>query len=74
MQRSGSASAFNTIYIYKPGMQITFDGATNQFYYGLSNISNANQGLKFFSQSDWFFTPLMGVSINEFFEVVKLLK
>lgn len=35
MQRSGSANAFNTFFKYKQGMDITFDGATNQRYNGL---------------------------------------
>jgi hypothetical protein len=35
MQRSGSANAFNTFFRYKQGMDITFDGATNQRYEGL---------------------------------------
>ena len=38
MQRSGSANAFNTFYLYKPGMEITYVGATYQFYYGLRNM------------------------------------
>lgn len=38
MQRSGSANAFNTFYKYVREMEITFEGATNQRYYGLSNI------------------------------------
>jgi len=38
MQRSGSANAFNSFYKYVKGMEITFECATNQRYYGLSNI------------------------------------
>ena len=37
MQRSGSASAFNTFYRYEKGMEITFDGAIYNRYYGLSD-------------------------------------
>lgn len=37
MQRSGSASAFNTFYRYEKGMKITFDGAIYNRYYGLSD-------------------------------------
>jgi hypothetical protein len=38
MQRSGSASAFNTFFTYKPDMKITFDEAINQQYEGLSDL------------------------------------
>lgn len=38
MQRSGSANAFNTFFKYVKGMNITFEDASNQRYYGLSNI------------------------------------
>jgi len=37
MQRSGSASAFNTFYRYDKGMEITFNGAMYNRYYGLSD-------------------------------------
>ncbi|ULQ55059.1 hypothetical protein KJS94_10450 [Flavihumibacter rivuli] len=38
MQRSAAANAFNTFFLYKPGMRISFQGATNQLYEGLSNL------------------------------------
>ncbi len=36
MQRSGSTNVFNTFYLYKEGMKISFSGAINNHYYGLS--------------------------------------
>ncbi len=38
MQRSASANAFNTFFVYNEGMNITFEDTTNRRYYGLSKM------------------------------------
>lgn len=38
LQRSGSANAFKTFFLYKPGMDISFHGAIHELYEGLGTI------------------------------------
>lgn len=38
LQRSGSANAFNTFFRYEEGMNVDFQDATYQRYFGLSNL------------------------------------